>query len=557
MHPFPSAGSKRHFAFALLSLGLVLLLHGAGCQQATAPAPGDSAPAPATRLDEGKSRPAEALPSPRPELLPEPRPTQSPPGKEQHWWFVTQVQGHPVGYVHVRRSTEKQAERTLMRWEAEHRLRLQRFGQQTETTLSYWSLEEPSGQVMAFGTQVALGGQPQQVQAQRQGEEFLVQLRRGEKTSVRRLAAGEDVRGFFALFQLDPEELTSGKVVRFRQLHPVFLQVVPVELRYEGKEKLTLEGRSHTLHRIKATMQVGPQRLQQLMWLDSQGEVQKTQTTGPGLVEVNLRSTRQQALALWEQGPRWDLGRTTAVRVAKPLPAVQRLEQVRYRLRVPPRAALHVPPLPPWQQVRRTGPGEFEITVRTSHLLRRPPVGPTATAAEAPPPEKYLAPSPLVDSDHPQVAALARSVLPGEKDPWPLAAALQQAVHRRIASKEFSLALASASEALVQGRGDCTEHAVLLAAVARARGIPARLAYGLVYLPGTQSFAFHMWTELWLNRRWVPWDAAWGQQSVGPDHILLGHAELRSPEDWTSLLPLVEVLGQLRLEVLEVVPRAE
>ncbi len=537
---------------SLAALGLALAALALGCGQATAPAPraGDtprenvSAELPTPGANPAAEDDPESAPNT--ELLP------ATAADEVHWWFVTQVEGHPVGYVHVRRGKVLHRGRQLLQWQAEHRLRLQRFGQRTETQLHYWSLEEPTGRVIAFGARVDLGGEPQQCRAQRQGDAFLLRLRRGRHESVRRLPAGEEVRGFFALFQLKPDRERLARPLKIRQLHPVFLQVVPVEVRYDGQETLSLQGRSRSLHRLRAVMQVGPQQMEQVMWLDSSGEVYKTRSTGPGLVEVNLRSGRQQALAVWNRSPRWDLGRAVSVRVNRDLPPAKELARVRYRLRVPPRAAFQVPQLPLWQELRAGRPGEYELTVYSARRLRRTVAGPPLPG-EAQEVEEFLKPSPLVDSDHPQVVALARSVLPQAEASWPLAAALQRVTHERIASKEFSLAMASASEALERGRGDCTEHAVLLAALARARGIPARLAYGLVYLPGSRSFAFHMWTELWLHGRWVPWDAAWNEPFVGPDHILLGHARLRSPEDWSSLLPLVEILGRLELEVMEVV----
>ena len=49
--------------------------------------------------------------------------------------------------------------------------------------------------------------------------------------------------------------------------------------------------------------------------------------------------------------------------------------------------------------------------------------------------------------------------------------------------------------------GDCTEHAVFLMALCRARGIPARGAMGLVYLESQRAFFYHMWTEVYIDNR--------------------------------------------------------
>merc|ERR1719261_1398662 len=69
-----------------------------------------------------------------------------------------------------------------------------------------------------------------------------------------------------------------------------------------------------------------------------------------------------------------------------------------------------------------------------------------------------------------------------EKTELQLAYSLRDLVHTHISSKHLSTAYASASETARSGSGDCTEHAVLLAAVVKARGLPARVCHGLVYV---------------------------------------------------------------------------
>jgi hypothetical protein len=86
---------------------------------------------------------------------------------------------------------------------------------------------------------------------------------------------------------------------------------------------------------------------------------------------------------------------------------------------------------------------------------------------------------------------------------------------------------ASAKEALRSGVGDCTEYSVLLAALARAAGIPARCPIGVVYTD--RAFVGHMWTEVWVGE-WRPLDAALGLDQVGPTRIRLGLQPLQFEE---------------------------
>ena len=101
---------------------------------------------------------------------------------------------------------------------------------------------------------------------------------------------------------------------------------------------------------------------------------------------------------------------------------------------------------------------------------------------------------------------------------------MEKYVRDKLEKKNFSTALASAAEVAEKLEGDCTEHAVLLAAMLRAKQIPSRVAVGIVYveLNKQPSFGGHMWTEAWLDDKWVPLDATLGRGGTHAGHIKLG-----------------------------------
>ncbi len=139
-----------------------------------------------------------------------------------------------------------------------------------------------------------------------------------------------------------------------------------------------------------------------------------------------------------------------------------------------------------------------------------------------------------------------------DKDPWRAALAVVLFIDPATTEKDFSQAFATAAEVAANPVGDCTEHAVLLAALARARGIPARAAVGLVYMQGAQSLGYHMWTEVYIGNRWIPLDATLGQGGIGAAHLKLGHSSLKGAAAYSSFLPVIQVIGRLKVEVLEV-----
>jgi transglutaminase-like putative cysteine protease len=186
-----------------------------------------------------------------------------------------------------------------------------------------------------------------------------------------------------------------------------------------------------------------------------------------------------------------------------------------------------------------------EVTVRA--VRPETPLGSDFPPDESPG-DGDLAPGSLIQSDDPLVQELAASIAPDQSEPWPLAVALEQHVRQYVNNKSFSQAMASAADVVRSREGDCTEHAVLLAALCRARKIPARVAIGLIYSEPVEGFAFHMWTEAWIGDRWVPLDATLGLGGIGAAHLKVSHSRLDGADPFTQFLPVLQLIGNLRIE---------
>ena len=174
---------------------------------------------------------------------------------------------------------------------------------------------------------------------------------------------------------------------------------------------------------------------------------------------------------------------------------------------MPGAAAARVPLDPPRQRVR----GDL-LRVEREPLPEHAPLG-AADAALA----QYLAPAPFIESDDAAIVATARSIVGSGRDATAAARALVAWVNEHL-EQAPSVTVPSAREVLAARRGDCNEHAVLLAALARAAGIPARVVAGAMYLDG--AFYYHAWTELWLGT-WVSADAVFRQLPTDATHVKL------------------------------------
>ena len=129
------------------------------------------------------------------------------------------------------------------------------------------------------------------------------------------------------------------------------------------------------------------------------------------------------------------------------------------------------------------------------------------------PDPSFLAPSKFVDSDHPAVVAFTRQTVGDAKTDGEKASRLFRAVRDRLRYDPYAITRSPedyvASRQLEKASAYCIPKAVLLAAVARAAGLPARLGFADVTnhlsspklhdLLGTDLFVFHGFTEVWVD----------------------------------------------------------
>jgi transglutaminase-like putative cysteine protease len=123
-----------------------------------------------------------------------------------------------------------------------------------------------------------------------------------------------------------------------------------------------------------------------------------------------------------------------------------------------------------------------------------------------------------------------------------------------VSRKDFSQAFATAAEVAESREGDCTEHAVLLAALLRACGIASRVAIGLVYVESAAGFGYHMWSEAYLDGQWIPLDGILGQGGTSAAYLKLTDSSLEGASSYSSFLPVAQVVGQLKISIRESEP---
>lgn len=220
--------------------------------------------------------------------------------------------------------------------------------------------------------------------------------------------------------------------------------------------------------------------------------------------------------------------------VASPyhLPMATRRKTLRYVFEAVDGTAPSLPPTGEQQVVHR-GTRSI-VTICSDCGLEAPPDPATLTY--------YRAANAWVQSDHAQLRSLARS----SGSHGTVRARMHRLVRfvqRYMTGNRQSLGYASALQAADTRSGDCTEFAVLLAALARAQGIPTRVVGGLLYssrfTDRRDVFSPHAWVQAWDGKRWTSYDAGVGE--FDSTHIVLAIGD-GDPAGYADLLRRVRGL---------------
>jgi hypothetical protein len=495
-------------------------------------------------------RPAlSAAPAPSPEAPASADAAQS--DKTRETWDVLLLQGKRVGYDCTTIRHQREAGRDVVRAENTSHLSLKRGGETSTQDIRAMSIETPEGKLLSFESEICMGPSPIRTIGKVQDGRLELETFSGNDATPKRssIAWSADYGGPLALEQnLAHKPMQPGERRPLKVLMAGFDQVADVDLSAKGFEPTRMPDGIHDLLRIETvTRFVDGQKIEQTLWTDRTGEVLKSFSAAIGGMET-IRVSKAEALAKADAA-QLDLLPSMMVKVDRPLPHPRETKQVRYRVHLEggDPAAMFV--VGPTQAIKSIDAHTAEITV---YAIRPGQSDGNRGAPADPPTDNDLRPNGFIQSDDPLIVADAKKADGDERDPWRVAVALEHFVNRDVTKKDFSQVFASAAEVARSHEGDCTEHAVFLAALARARGIPARVAIGLVYLEQTHSFFYHMWTEVYVQGRWIPIDGTLAQGGIAADHLKIAQSSLEAASAYSAFLPVAQVAGRLKIEIVDV-----
>lgn len=460
-------------------------------------------------------------------------------------WQVIYIGKARVGYGRSLISRKTRDGQPFVATESEMALSMSRLGQPISIKTVVSTEETVEGDLREFGFQMhAPPAQSTSVRGRVEDETLVIETVTNGKTTTTRQDWDKSLKSPALQDRLLKETpLKPGETRSFEAFVPEMGKAGKFTLKAGNYEDVALMGNktAKLLHvTVSQSMMPGMDTQE---YVDGKGEVWKSVISLAGLKLAMYKVEKQEALKSLS-GEEVDMVVSTLVKVKK-IDRPQKTTRAVYRVTIPGEDPAKVLVTGPAQQISKVAKDVVDLTVQA--IL--PPEEPQESAA---PPAEFLSPNPFLQSDDELVREHAQEAAGDERDPWQAAQKMERWVHDNIKKKNFSTLLASAAEVAKDLSGDCTEHAVLLAAMCRARQIPARVAIGLVYAPSLSSFGGHMWTEVYVKGTWAPLDATLGQGRVAADHIKFSDSSLADEGaalPVASFLPIAGVLGKMKIEV--------
>ena len=318
-------------------------------------------------------------------------------------------------------------------------------------------------------------------------------------------------------------DLRPGNRYVFNIFDPASMGQAEVIAQVIGQELIDVRGFNQPATKISLNFK----GVSQLAWIGKKGDIVKEK----GLLGISLIKTdRSDALDGLAIESSQDLTKVTSVAANVLLENVEALDVLKVRIEGIEPGKLQL------QGGRQTFSGHV-LTVEKEDLSNLASELRTDNLAAL---EKFfLKPDPFVQSDDRRIQDLVREILKDAPAAPPLARArkLLDWVHTHI-EKRPVLSLPDALSTLENRMGDCNEHAVLLAAMARAAGIPTRIEAGLVYLKG--RFYYHAWNLIYLGK-WVTADALFGQLPADVSHLRFTTGSTEQQLDLMGIIDRVQL----------------
>ena len=341
--------------------------------------------------------------------------------------------------------------------------------------------------------------------------------------------------------------LKPGEKHSFNLLDMTSSSIVNCTFEVLGREDVLILGEKMTLWHIREEIDsIIPITNEE--WIGDDGRIWKSISQTRLANWTSIRMNRKKALQVSERG--FDIAFSTVIKSNVIIENPQEVQRMTFKLRGLTPEKIRTFPFDDESQKILKIEEDYALVQTVSQIFHE------EEAAHLPLEDEelrmFLKPTLYCQSDDPEIQRISSQILGGERNAWKAAKKIAEWLSHELVSN-YDIGFASAKEVLERREGDCTEYTVLMVALSRAAGIPARAAVGVMY--GQGLFAYHMWPEVYVGR-WISLDAKWlavdkknGQFYTDATHIKFGQSILDENIFKEMAQAIAEVVGQIKLEV--------
>ncbi|OGD22305.1 MAG: hypothetical protein A2W03_09460 [Candidatus Aminicenantes bacterium RBG_16_63_16] len=471
---------------------------------------------------------------------------------EAERWYVIKIGGNPAGYVReiVEAKAAAQfktapAERLLVTT-SEMRLVLNRLGSRIELRFMSEAAESAeSGALLKTSYVMLASTQSTKSDAVVGDGKIEITSEAGGKSYTNILTFEGKLYGSEAVRHACAEGLKKpGDKIVIQTFVPEASLVGDLTRVVLDREDVMIEGQTVAAVKVEETFEGMP--IKRTGWLDLEGNLLKQEEPGPfGIMEI-VRVEKSVALASASgvELPA-EIYQKSIVRTNIRLPRQAPIDRLKLRL-------AHRNPALGWPDFKSGNQTVIEQTEKELVLEMRRPAQPkdmkypVATDADN---RQFLEPNAYIQSDDPEIRRLARELAGDEKDAFQAALVMERWAAEHM-TFDLGIVFAPATEVFKNRRGTCVGYATILATLARAAGIPSRVAMGYVYALG--MFGGHAWAEIMAGKECVPLDAAIVNEGVGDaGHLTIVASSLAMGAGEIGIGPAQQIFGQVDIAILE------
>jgi hypothetical protein len=471
-------------------------------------------------------------------------------------WFLVRIGTEEAGWAH---STCTRQKDHVMSQTVMH-LSIKRAGQTIEIDTTERTTETIPGEPLTFESIAKFAVMETRVAGRVEGGKvFLTASQFGQSTEQTHDFPAGAKMSWGMLAEQYRQGLKPGTSYRVPVYAPALRAdgAITASVQVGAKEPLDLpDGRKTEATRVTTVLELPADmpmgRIESVGWLDDDYRILRSEMPLPAIGTLEMiRTTEARAKAT---GGGAELFLSTLIPVSRPIDR-EAARAITYRLTYTGPAGDPPPELP---KTAMQTPGPWKDRVMELRVAR---VDPRRLAGIEGHTDKedvkpYLVSNLWMNHEDPEIRKMAKEAAGDAKGRYAICDRLRRYVTDVIEEKDLSVGFATASEVARNRQGDCSEHSVLLAALGRALGIPSRVVYGVVYVPAFEGqkhvFGFHMWTQFLIGDAWVDFDAAQGESDCNPTHIAVAASSMQDTSMGDLAFPLLRVMGQLRIDVVDV-----